>query len=190
MIALLGEARSATVGVFRLIAFRKDWRKYFDISPGGVARSFAGVVLALPAFIFTVFAIGHFVAENPSLVGPDSGLDRTEAALTWVRYWLLFPIVAALTTLAAGLTKKFAAWVVVQNWTVFVLVHIQALIFALYPAGLADPASLSQLSMMYILARMLAFWRVAAGALEVSPVFGAALAGIVVLADWFMRALT
>ena len=190
MIGLLGEARTATAGVFRLIAFRKDWRKYFDISPKGLARSFAGIVLALPAFIFTVYAIGYFVAENPNLVGPDSGLDAGEAALTWARYWLLFPIVAALTTLAAGMTKKFAAWVVVQNWTVFVLVHIQALIFALYPAGLADPASLSQLTQLYILARMLAFWRVAAGALEVPPLFAAALAGIPFLADWAMRAVT
>ena len=190
MIEILRDARTATVGVFRLIAFRKDWRSYFDISPAGVARSFSGIVLAAPAFIFTVYAIGYFVAENPALTGPDSGLDRTEAALTWVRYWLLFPIVAALTTLAAGLTGKFAAWVVVQNWTVFVLVHIQAVIFALYPAGLADPASLSQLSLLYIVARMLAFWRVAAGALEVSPLYAAALAGIAFLADWTLRAIT
>ena len=190
MIAYLREARTATLGVFLMIAFRKDWRKHFDVSPGGVARSFMGLILALPAFIFTVYAIGYFVAQNPSLVGPDSGLDTGEAALTWARYWLLFPIVAALTTLAAGLTHKFAAWVVVQNWTVFVLVHIQALIFALYPAGLADPAALGLLSQIYILARMLAFWRVAAAALEASPLFAAALAGIPFLADWTLRAMT
>lgn len=188
MIALLREARTASLGVVQLFAFRKDWRKSFDFSAEGVARSFAGLVLALPAFIFTVYAIDYFVADNPNMVPPETRMTFLEAALTWARYWLAFPIVAAGICIAAGMTKKYAAWLVVQNWTVFVLVHIQALIFALYPAGLADPVSLSQMTQIYIVARAMAFWRVAAGALEIPAGLAAALAGIVFLVDWTLRA--
>lgn len=190
MIALLREARRSTVGVFRMAAFRDDWRTYFDFSAEGVGRSFAGLILALPAFIFTVHAIGYFVADNPNLVPSDTRMTALEAALTWARYWLVFPLVAAGICLAAGMTKKYAAWLVTQNWTVFVLVHIQALIFALYPAGLADPASLGQLTQVYIMARALAFWRVAAGALEAPAGLSAAFAGIIFLVDWTVRAAT
>jgi hypothetical protein len=190
MIALLREARTATVGVFRMFAFRDDWKSYFDFSAEGVGRSFAGVVLSLPAFVFTVFAIDYFVADNPNTVPPDTRMTLMEAALTWARYWLVFPIVAAGLCLAAGMTKKYAAWLVTQNWTVFVLVHIQALIFAFYPAGLSDPASLGQLTQVYIVARALAFWRVAAGALETPVGLSAAFAGIIFLVDWTVRAAT
>ena len=190
MIALLREAQTATAGVFKLIAFRPDWRSYFDTSADGVARSFAGVILALPAFIFTVYAISYFVADNPNLVPPETRMTALEAAVTWARYWLVFPLVAAGLCLVTGLTKKFAAWLVVHNWTVFVLIHIQALIFALYPAGLADPISLGQMSLIYIGARALAFWRAAAGALEVKAGYSALLAGIYVLCDWALRAVT
>lgn len=190
MIALLREARLATVGVFRMAAFREDWRKYFDFSADGVARSFAGVILSLPAFVFTIYAIDYFVADNPNSIPPDTRMTVIEGALTWARYWLIFPLVAAGICLAAGLTKKYAAWLVTQNWTVFVLVHIQALIFALYPAGLADPASLGQLTQVYIMVRALAFWRVAAGALETPAGLSAAFAGIVFLVDWTVRAAT
>jgi hypothetical protein len=190
MMQFITEARTATVGVFQLMAFRKDWRKKFDTSPQGVVRSFAGIVLALPAFIFTVYAIGYFVADNPLTLGAESRLEPIEAAITWARYWVLFPVVAALTCLAAGLTQRYASWLVVQNWTVFVLVHLQALIFALYPAGIADAASLSQLTLMYIFVRMLAFWRVAGGTLGVPVALSAAMAGIPFIADWGLRAIT
>ena len=190
MIGLLREAQTATIGVFRLIAFRPDWRGYFDISADGVARSFSGIVLAAPAFIFTVYAIGYFVSDNPNLVPADTRMTAAEAAVTWARYWLVFPLAAAGLCWITGLTNKFAAWLVVHNWTVFVLVHIQALIFALYPAGLADPVSLGQMSLLYIGARALAFWRAAAGALELKAGYAALLAGIYVLVDWALRAVT
>lgn len=190
MMAYVNEARTATIGVFRLLAFRDDWRTYFDISTGGVIRSFSGILLALPAFIFTVYSISYFVAENPGVVAEGATMTLSEAALTWARYWLVFPVVAAATCMAAGLSGRYAGWLVAHNWTVFVMVHLQALIFALYPAGLADPAALSQLSLMYIFVRMLAFWRAAHGALEVTPLFAAALAGIPFAVDWGLRALT
>lgn len=190
MIAIVQEARAGTIGVFRMLSFQKGWQSCFNPSAGGVARSFAGIFLSLPAYIFTIYAIDFTVAESSQANDPDAGLNTIEAILTWVRYWLLFPIMAALTSLAAGLTQRYGAWLVVQNWTVFVMVHIQALLYALYVAGLADLAALAQLMSLYILLRGLAFWRVAAAALEVRATYAVALAGIPFLADFGMRALT
>lgn len=189
MTPLFSEARRSVVGVFRLAAFREDWRDYFDASTGGLVRSFSGIILALPAWIFTVFALNYLVAENPANIPAESRLTWLEGALTWARYWIVFPVVAALVCAAAGFSSHFARWTVVQNWTVFVLVHIQALIVALYPAGLADAASISQLVSIYIFVRMAAFWRVAHGALEVTPVYALALAGIPFLVDTGLRSL-
>lgn len=190
MISIVQEARAGTLGVFRMLAFQEGWQSYFNPSAAGVGRSFSGIVLSLPAYAFTVFAIDFTVAQSSQANDPDAGLNAMEAALTWARYWLLFPIMATLASAAAGLTQRLGPWLVVQNWTVFVMVHIQALIYALYVAGLADLAALAQLMSLYIFLRALAFWRVAAAALEVRASFAVALAGIPFLADFGMRALT
>ncbi len=183
MIAILLEARQGVIGCFRLLAFRDDWRGYFDVSPGGVARSFAGIILALPAFAFAVAGVNHLVAETPTAAAPDAGFDLTEAVLVWIRFWLLFPLIAAATALLLGVTDRYAKWLVVHNWMVFVLIHIQAFCFVLYMAGLADAAALASLLTIYQLARLLVHWRVAAGALGLPVVMAGAASAIPLIVE-------
>lgn len=183
MIALINEARQGVIGCFKLLAFREDWRSHFDVSAGGVGRSFAGVILALPAFAFSVASVNHLVAENPTLAGADAGFQIGEAVLVWIRFWLLFPLVAAATAMLLKVTDRYAKWLVVHNWTVFTLIHIQAFFFALYMAGLADGAALASLLAVYQLARLLVHWRVAIGALGLPAVMSAAAAAIPLLVE-------
>ena len=183
MSVLLNEARQGVIGCFKLLAFRNDWRSHFDVSTRGVARSFAGVVLALPAFVFTVASVNHLVAENPTLADGGAGFQIGEAVLVWARFWLLFPLVAVATAMLLKVTDRYAKWLVVHNWTVFVLIHIQAFFFALYMAGLADAAALAALLGIYQLARLLVHWRVAIGALGLPAVMSAAAAAIPLLVE-------
>lgn len=181
----LSDARSAFVGVGRLLAFRKDWRAGFDVSAEGVARSFSGVVLGLPAFAFTLLAANHFMAQNPVFT-VEAGFGLLDAALIWLRFWLVFPLVAAATCLVLGLGARFASWLVVHNWTVFVLLHVQALIWALYPAGLADAEALGLALGFYQILRLFVHWRVAQGALGLPPALAAAVAGVPLAVDWLL----
>lgn len=184
------DMRSGVVGVFALLAFRPDWRKHFDVSAEGVARSFAGVILALPAFIFLIVGVNYFYAENAAYYTSDVSYSLMDAVLSWARFWLLFPVVAAAVVMMMGLKDRYASWLVVHNWTVFVLVHIQALLLALYPAGLADPAAIGQVMSLYGFLRLFVHWRVAHGAMGVPPFLAAAAAGIPLIIDRLILSVT
>lgn len=184
------DMRSGVVGVFALLMFKKDWRKHFDVSAEGVARSFSGVILALPAFAFLIIGVNYFYAENAIAYTSDMRFTLLDAMISWARFWLVFPVVAAAVVMVMGLKDRFASWLVVHNWTVFVLVHIQALLLALYPAGLADPGAISQAMMLYGLLRLFVHWRVAYGAMGIPPIMAAAAASIPLILDRLILAVT
>jgi len=189
MIALIRDARAAMGGLFGLLAFKEDWRAGFDVSSQGVARSFAAAILALPAFILFVLSANYFVAAQPE--APETArYTPLEAVLSYARIWLVFPLVAALLTWVMGETKRFAAWLVVHNWAVFALLHLAALIYVLYPAGLSDLNALALFSQFYFFIRLFVHWRVAWGALDRGPAMGAVAAAIPVLADFLLINLT
>lgn len=181
MIALVGEARSALVGLGKLLSFKEGWRSHFNITPHGVARSFGAVLLALPAFALFVLAANYFVAANAP--GGGTAYGPLEAILAYVRIWGVFPIVASGVAIMLGLTGRYAAWLVIHNWAVFALLHVTALFFVLYAAGLANAALLAMLLQFYQAGRLVVHWRIACAALQVGPIPGAAAAGIPILAD-------
>ncbi|MEQ8403913.1 MAG: hypothetical protein RKE49_02365 [Oceanicaulis sp.] len=188
--SLLTEARHGVRGVVALLAFRETWRSHFDPSQAGAVRSFIGVILAFPAFWFMVSAANFYLTENPAAGEAADLVTIGERLAIWARLWLLFPIAAFVTASLMGLRGAFWAWLTVHNWTVVVLVHVQALFWALYMAGLADPASLGALLAFYQLARLFVHWRVAQGALGLPPGLAAAAAGVPLLVDMVLaRAL-
>jgi len=190
MIRALYDMRAGVTGVFAMLMFKKDWRQHFDVSPEGVARSFSGIILALPAFAFLIFGVNYFVADNPANMNPEASITLGEAAISWARFWLLFPLTSALMVILLDRKSHYGSWLVVHNWTVFVLVHIQALILALYPAGLADLSAIGGTIAIYQLARLFVHWRVAHATLGLPPVLAAAAASVPLIIDWMVLSLT
>lgn len=178
MRSMLADANRRVRGVFAMLAFRPGWRGYFDITPVGVGRSFNGVVLAVPAFYMMVAGANMLVAQNPALYGADAHTGFGDAVLAWLRIWALFPLSALLTLMVLGMRERLGAWVAVHNWAVFVLLHIQALIWMLYLARIADTAAILGLLGIYGLARYYVHWRVAHGALGLPPIMAGAAAAI------------
>ncbi|MGX6648829.1 hypothetical protein ACWCOP_12910 [Maricaulaceae bacterium MS644] len=181
--SLLIEARRSVRGVFQLMAFKPDWTRYFNPTQPGVVASFAGVALAFPAFWFLIASANFFMAENPASGGAAAFVTPVEMAVIWARFWLLFPLVAFAVCQLMGVRERFFAWLVVHNWTVFVLLHVQALIWALYMAGIANAQLVGALLAFYQIVRLFVHWRVAHGALGLSPGLAAAAAGIVLIVD-------
>ncbi|MEQ8433164.1 MAG: hypothetical protein RIA71_02895 [Oceanicaulis sp.] len=181
--SLLTEVRLGVRGVFLLLAFKPDWTRYFNPAQAGVIRSFAGVILAFPAFWFLISSANFFMAENPTSGGAEDFVTPVEMAVIWARFWLIFPLVAFAVCQVMGVRERFFAWLVVHNWTVFVLLHVQVLIWALYMAGIADAQIVGALLAFYQIARLFVHWRVAHGALGLSPGLAAAAAGIVLIVD-------
>ncbi|WBQ09084.1 hypothetical protein L2D01_09270 [Hyphomonadaceae bacterium ML37] len=187
---MLADASLRVRGVFAMLAFRPGWRGHFDVTPLGVGRSFNGVILALPAFYLTVAGFNALAADNPALYGPDAATTSFgEAAGAWLRIWGLFPLTAFLTVAILGIRERLGAWLAVHNWAVFVLLHVQALIWALYLAGLANATAVQGLLSLYMLARYFVHWRVAHGALGLPPVLAGAAAAIPLVIEAIVIAL-
>jgi hypothetical protein len=180
---LLIEARRGVRGVFQLLAFKPDWKDYFNPTQAGVIASFSGLVLAFPAFWFLVSSANFFMAENPTSGGEADFVTSIEMVVIWARFWLLLPLAAFAVCQVMGVRERFFAWLVVHNWTVFVLLHVQVMIWALYMAGIANAEIVGALLAFYQIVRLFVHWRVAHGALGLSPGLAAAAAGIVLIVD-------
>ena len=189
MLSLIAEVRAAMIGCFKMMTFKDDWRDHFDVSSEGVVRSFMGIILAIPAFAFTVGSANYLVASEPTLADAEAMITLGEAITIWVRFWVLFPIVAALTVMILGASNRYASWLVSHNWITFALIHIQALFWALYVSGLADARSLVAFLGTYQIIRLLIHWRVALASLGVTLPLSVAAAGIPLVADIIMRTL-
>jgi len=186
MRALLAEARGGVAGTAALLAFRQDWRKHFNVSVQGAGRSFSGAVLALPAYALMILSVNYFVGANPDMMSAESRIETGEAALAWLRFWLVFPLAAAGTALAMKLSAQFTVWLIAHNWAVFTLIHVQALVWLLYAAGMLSAEALLGLIGLYQIARVFVHWRIAAAALGLPPVMAGAAAAIPLLADFLI----
>lgn len=186
MIRALRYMQEGVSGVFALLGFRPEWRRHFDMSVDGAAYSFAGIVLALPSYVFLIACINYLVAENPMLFSPEARISFAEMAIGWARFWLLFPITAALVCYLLGVQDRFTGWLITHNWTVFILVHVQLVIFMLYPLGLADPAAIGSAMSLYSLLRILIHVRVAHASLGLPIPYAVAAAAIPMMIDWLV----
>ena len=105
----------------------------------------------------------HVLASLPD--GAGAQISLTDAIGQYVRIWLLFPVIAFVVVKVLGLKTGFSAWVVVHNWAVFALLPVQALLWLLAAAGIANAQMLGLLLALYQIIRLGVHWRVAAGAL-------------------------
>ncbi|XBQ16449.1 MAG: hypothetical protein ABL308_00900 [Oceanicaulis sp.] len=186
--SLLAETLASARGVWRMLTFRSDWKSYFNVTETGVARSFLGVVLALPAFALLVASVNHFAAENPAIASAEARITGIEALAIWARFWLVFPVLAAIMAMVLNVRGRFASWLVAHNWAVFVLIHLQAAYWALYAAGLADAQALGSLVAIYQMVRLYVHWRVAHAALGLPIGLSTLAAAVPLIADYLIMA--
>ena len=163
---MLSDARSGLAGVVRLLFGQPGYHAHFDVSAGGVARSFSAALIALPlAFVTTGLANAIIAAD-----AQGRPMGATQVLTRWALMWAYFPLLAAGVARLVGRPERFAPWVVVHNWTHLLIVAIQIVPFAFLSLGFVQPGSLLFIASIVFIAY--AYVRVADAALEV----GAALA--------------
>ncbi|HLN07448.1 MAG TPA: hypothetical protein VK281_00550 [Xanthobacteraceae bacterium] len=139
MILTLDEVIRSLKGSFRLIQREADGFRAFDISIAGFWRSFAAIVLTLPAFV-------ALLAERRLDAGPmvgglfdDAGLVLREV-LIFIACWIAFPLVMIGFVRLMGLERRYVGYVVAYNWSTVIAAFVLAFPAALHVLGLATPA--------------------------------------------------
>ncbi|WP_417482316.1 hypothetical protein [Maricaulis sp.] len=178
MIRLVAEAWLAVQGCWRILTFKEGWEENFNTSMGGLWRSFSAAIFALPLVTLSLLSAWH--GSNGERV---YGL---EDFLVYSLSWVVFPLAAALAASIVGARGRWAAWVVLHNWSSIILFAIQATIYTLFMAGLINLQVIAILLWLYRYLRILVHWRIAYIALGQPTLTSAAAAAVPLLASEFL----
>jgi hypothetical protein len=184
MILTADEVVRALKGSFRLLRREHDGFRAFDTSFEGFWRSFAAMILTLPAFIV-------LLAERrleAGLVLADSGLFDDTAlvareALVFVVPWIAFPLVMIGFVRIMHLEQRYVGYIVAYNWSGVIASVVFAGPAMLHVLGLATAAH----AIFYTFASCIILvqyrWFLARAALGVSGGLAAAIVAIDITVD-------
>ncbi len=127
-------------GSLRLFRREPEGLDAFDFSVEGYWRSFAAILLAMPAL---VVALAEARVRNGVFL-PDTGLfDDANLVLgegiIFLSGWILFPLLMIGFVRLMGLGQNYAAYAVAYNWSAAVTAALYAIPKLLYVLGLATP---------------------------------------------------
>lgn len=115
----LEEIVRSLIGAWRLFLDRPDAMRYFNVSVDGFWRSFAAIILVVPAYaLFAGVEQVEILNEpvvDPAFSGPAFVANK---ALTLVLDWITLPILLAVFAAPLGVGRTYAAYVVARNWCV------------------------------------------------------------------------
>jgi hypothetical protein len=178
MMRLIAEAWLAVQGCWRILTFKEGWEANFDTSMGGLLHSFAAAIFAMPLVAMCLLSVWH--GSNGERV---PGLDD---ALAYSLAWVVFPLAASLAANIVGARGRWAAWVVLHNWSSILLFAVQAGFWTLFLAGLINLQVIGLFAVLYRYLRILVHWRIAYIALGTPTITSAAAAAIPLLASEIM----
>lgn len=154
------EIEGSLYGAWRLVLRDPDSLRHFNISADGFWRSFFAAAIVAP-----LFAISSLLSLNAlagTAAAPAPVFSPLALAFNFVVAWVGYVILMFPVTRLLNLESRYAAYVIVWNWTSVlqvVLLLLAALIRAsgLFSAGIGDAALiaavLTSLYIAYLVAR-------------------------------------
>jgi hypothetical protein len=111
------EIVQSLTGAWRLFLDRPDAMRFFNVSFDGFWRSFAAIVLILPAYaLFAMAERSELLGEPVVDPGFGEGAFFTNKVLTLALDWVTLPILLALLARPLGVAKTYVRYVVARNW--------------------------------------------------------------------------
>ena len=178
MILTADEVVRSLKGSWRLIRREREGLSAFDASVEGFWRSFAAVILAMPAFIIILadqeLRAGRFV---PGGLFDDVWFVAREAAV-FVAPWILFPLLMAGFVRVMGLERRYVGYIVIYNWSGVVAAAIFAVPALLHVLGMATGALAAFYTLAFSIILVQYRWFFACAALGLSWDLAAAVVAV------------
>jgi hypothetical protein len=171
-------------GSFRLIQREADGLRAFDISIAGFWRSFAAIVLTLPAFVALLAErrLDAGLLVSGSGLFDDGGLVVREA-LVFIAGWIGFPLVMIGFVRLMGLERRYVGYVVAYNWSTVIAAFVLAFPAALHVFGLATPALAAFYTFAFGIIVVQYRWFLARTALRITSGLAVLVVGLDLLTD-------
>ncbi len=154
------EIEGSLYGAWRLVLRDPDSLNYFNISADGFWRSFFAAAIVAPLFFISSLLSLNLVADDAAAAAP--AFSFVALAFNFVVAWVGYVVLMFPVTRLLNLESRYAAYVIVWNWTAVLQV---ALLFAaallrgsgLFSGGVGDAALiaavLTSLYIAYLVAR-------------------------------------
>ena len=116
------------LGVFGAVGTWPEWERFFDLERGGLARSFAALLLCYPALWLVQSGIEM---ERARIAGTEPAQVSPLLLVVIVTIWLVsFTAVAGATAMLLGRTDRLALWFTARNWSLAWLCVALGAVFA------------------------------------------------------------
>lgn len=150
------EIVQSLTGAWRLFLDRPDAMRYFNISIDGFWRSFAAILLIVPAYaLFAVAERIEILSEPVVDPGFGEGAFVANKILTLVFDWITLPVLLAAFAKPLGIARNYAAYMVARNWCAVLATAPFGIVALLSLVGVlgAGPANVVSLVFLVVVIR-------------------------------------
>jgi hypothetical protein len=182
MIVTADEVNRSFRGTLDLLHSRTEGLRSFDMSERGFWRSFAAILLTLPAYIVSVaferLRLGLLQPDHPLL--DDLWIDVV-VAFGHVASFASLPLAMIWIARRLGLEKAYVPFVIVTNWITVIGLLVLSVPAMLLLIGWATPGLASMFSLAFAIVILRLQWFATKATLGLSslPAFGIVMLGIV-----------
>ncbi|PCJ70414.1 MAG: hypothetical protein COA62_07415 [Rhodobiaceae bacterium] len=150
----------------------------FDFSADAFWRSFAAYIFVIPFCLVFITTQWRMMADTAQMLGvSQSGYALIELA-TYVAFWVLYPIAMIFACRVFNLTRGFAPYIIVYNWSSILVMVLLAPSYVLYSLGVANVGAASFLLLIAFVTALIYRWQIALTVLATTPATAASIIGV------------
>lgn len=169
------EIINALIGAWKIARRDPSALSHFDFSADAFWRSFAAFIFAMPFYLVFISAEWRMIGEA-NVVVTNTLLGYTSIEfLSYVAFWVLYPLSMVFVCRAANLTQNFAPYIIVYNWSSVLVAVLLAPPYVLYSFGVASIETAAFLILLVFVTALLYRWQIAVTVFRTTPAIAAGI---------------
>jgi hypothetical protein len=172
------EIIAALVGSWKIARQDPTALAGFEFSAEAFWRSFAAIIFAIPFYLVFITSEWRLIGDAGVVI--DNTLPGYAAIelLSYVAFWVLYPLVMILVCRTFSLTGAFAPYITVYNWSSLLVMVLLAPPYVLFSFGLASGETAAFLILIAFVTALLYRWQVALTVFATTPSIAAAIVAV------------
>lgn len=169
------EIINAFIGAWKIARRDPSALSHFDFSADAFWRSFAAFIFAMPFYLVFISAEWRMIGEaNVVVTNTLLGYTLIEF-LSYVAFWILYPLSMVFVCRAVNLTQNFAPYIIAYNWSSVLVAVLLAPPYVLYSFGVASIETAAFLILLVFVTALLYRWQIAVTVFRTTPAIAAGI---------------
>ncbi|MCE7998418.1 MAG: hypothetical protein HEP70_06135 [Rhodobiaceae bacterium] len=169
------EIINAFIGAWKIARRDPTALSHFDFSADAFWRSFAAFIFAMPFYLVFISAEWRMIGEADIIVTNTLLGYTTIEFLSYVAFWVLYPVSMVFVCRAANLTQNFAPYIIAYNWSSVLVAVLLAPPYVLYSFGVASIETAAFLILLVFVTALLYRWQIAVTVFRTTPAIAAGI---------------